>query len=78
MTARRMSEEERRLREARYGHVAPKIYKVRVRWTKDQHRIQAQASALGFKDVGEYIFRCAILVTRRLEDWRELCREDDR
>lgn len=78
MTRRRISEEEARLLKDRYGFEHPKVYKVRVKWTGDQERIESQAGLLGFKDVGEYIFRCAILVTERLEHWRVLCEEDGR
>lgn len=79
MTRPYISPEDRsRLTEARYGHVDPKIYKVRVRWTKDQGRIEAQAAMLGFKAPEEFIFRCALLVTERLEAWRDLCQDDGR
>ena len=77
MTRRRISEEEARLKQDRFGFDRPKVYKVRVKWTGDQERIEAQAGLLGFKDAAEYIFRCAVLVTRRLEDWQELCQDDD-
>ena len=65
------------LRRDRLGFNKPKLYKVRVTWTEDQHRIEAQASMLGL-DPAVYLFRCALLVTRRLEDWRELVQEDGR
>ena len=75
----RISEEERLLRRNRLGLPHARIYKVRVKWTGDQERIEAQARMLGFKEnAEEYIFRCALLVTERLEAWRELCAEDDR
>jgi len=78
MPRRHPSEEEVRLKEERYGFIRPKLYKVRVKWTRDQERIEAQASMLGFKDPAEYMFRCAVLVTERLEAWRVLCEEDGR
>jgi len=53
----------------------PRVYKVRIKWTSDQERIEAQAALLGFKDPAVYILRCALLITRRLEDWRELVQE---
>lgn len=65
------------LKRDRLGFKQPKVYKVRADWTEDQHRIEAQASMLGL-DPAVYLFRCALLVTRRLEDWRELVQEDDR
>lgn len=78
MTRRRISQEEAALKFDRYGLPRPRVYKVRVKWTGDQERIESQAGLLGFKDPAEYIFRCALLVTRRLENWRELCEEDGR
>lgn len=65
------------LKRDRLGFNKPKVYKVRVTWTEDQRRIESQARMLGL-DPAVYFFRCALLVTRRLEDWRELVQEDDR
>ena len=62
------------LKRDRLGFKQPKVYKVRVAWTEDQRRIESQASMLGL-DPAVYFFRCALLVTRRLEDWRELVQD---
>lgn len=57
------------------GIYAPKVYNVRVRLSGDQEWIESQARMLGIKDPATYMLRCTLLVTRRLEDWRELVQD---
>lgn len=70
-----MSRDAEILKRNEEGMYAPKVYSVRVRLTGDQERIESQAAMLGFKDPAVFMLRCTLLVTRRLEDWRELVQD---